>query len=230
MVGGYRLSHFRGRWRHPLGFCLAGVVYFDSFEQVWVMNLAPLTFIAIPLVMVTTLTMLWQLKRRWVFGMLVLQYLVVLVMVLQEWSAGLAIIKLIVGCVAAAILTSGLDDASTMNGQPDRAGQVFRSIAAAFFWVIIFFSVPALQNWLRISSETISVAFILIGIGLLQLGMTSQPVYVAIGLLTFLSGFEVLYSALEESVLLAGLLAVVNLGIALAGAYLSGMASQEETS
>ena len=42
-----------------------------------------------------------------------------------------------------------------------------------------------------------------------------------IGLLTFLSGFEILYAALENSVLVAGLLAAINLGLALVGAYLA---------
>jgi hypothetical protein len=41
-----------------------------------------------------------------------------------------------------------------------------------------------------------------------------------LGLLTVLSGFEILYSAVEVSALVTGLLAGVNLGLALVGAYL----------
>jgi hypothetical protein len=43
---------------------------------------------------------------------------------------------------------------------------------------------------------------------------------VTIGLLTALSGFEIIYAAIETSTLVTGLLAGVNLGLALAGAYL----------
>lgn len=193
------------------------------------MNLEQFGFIPVILVMATSLAILWRMRRRWVFGTLVAQYLVVFVMVLQYWPVGLALVKLIVGLVSAAILVSGLDDAVEQPEDVDRAGQVLRSLVAVFFWVIIYFSVPALQSWLKVEPSFIAVSFILVGIGLLQLGMTTQPVFVAIGLLSFLSGFEVLYAALEESVLLAGLLAVVNLGIALVGSYIAGLSPHEET-
>jgi hypothetical protein len=61
---------------------------------------------------------------------------------------------------------------------------------------------------------------ILIGIGLLHLGLTAQPLRVVLGLLTVLSGFEILYAAVETATLVAGLLAGVNLGLALVGSYL----------
>jgi hypothetical protein len=60
---------------------------------------------------------------------------------------------------------------------------------------------------------------LLISLGLLHLGITSDPFQVIIGLLTVLAGFEVLYAAVESSVLVTALLAVVNLGLALAGSY-----------
>jgi hypothetical protein len=39
-------------------------------------------------------------------------------------------------------------------------------------------------------------------------------------LLTAFSGFEIIYAVIETSLLVTGLLAVVNLGLALVGAYL----------
>ena len=55
--------------------------------------------------------------------------------------------------------------------------------------------------------------------GLLQLGTIREPFYLAIGILTFLSGFELLYSALEFSYLLEALLVAVNLLLAIVGAF-----------
>jgi len=43
---------------------------------------------------------------------------------------------------------------------------------------------------------------------------------VTIGLMTVLCGFEILYAAVESSILVAALLAVINLGLALVGSYL----------
>ena len=58
------------------------------------------------------------------------------------------------------------------------------------------------------------------GMGLLHLGLTNHPFRVTLGLLTVLSGFEILYAAVETSTLVAGLLAGINLGLALVCAYL----------
>jgi hypothetical protein len=49
-----------------------------------------------------------------------------------------------------------------------------------------------------------------------------------LGLLTVLSGFEILYAAVETATLVAGLLAAINLGLALVGAYLLAAPSLED--
>ena len=43
---------------------------------------------------------------------------------------------------------------------------------------------------------------------------------VILGLLTLLTGFEILYAAVENSILVTGLLAVTNLGLGIVGSYL----------
>jgi hypothetical protein len=50
--------------------------------------------------------------------------------------------------------------------------------------------------------------------------MTSEILNVILGLLTVLTGFEILYAAIESSILVSGLLAVTNLGLGIAGSYL----------
>ena len=65
--------------------------------------------------------------------------------------------------------------------------------------------------------------------GLLQLGTTTQILRVILGLLTTLSGFEILYAAMEGSILVAALLVVINLGLGLVGAYLLTVSSEEKT-
>ena len=70
---------------------------------------------------------------------------------------------------------------------------------------------------------------ILIGLGLLHLGMSTRPLRVVIGLLTVLSGFELVYAGLETSILIAGLQAVVTLGLALIGAYLLAVHEMEDS-
>jgi hypothetical protein len=61
---------------------------------------------------------------------------------------------------------------------------------------------------------------LLIGAGVVHLGVTSDPWRVTIGLLTLLAGFEILYGAVESSILVTGFLALVNLGLGIIGSYL----------
>jgi hypothetical protein len=83
-------------------------------------------------------------------------------------------------------------------------------------------------NWLPGSApEIISGGLILVGLGLLAIGLSDHVLRVAIGLLTVLAGFEIIYAGVEASVLMAGLLAGLNIGIALIGIYLQAVPSIE---
>jgi hypothetical protein len=62
--------------------------------------------------------------------------------------------------------------------------------------------------------------YLLAGLGLLLIGLSEAPMQVGLGLLTFLSGFDLFYVALEPSLAVAGLLGAVSFLIALATAYL----------
>lgn len=66
----------------------------------------------------------------------------------------------------------------------------------------------------------IAGALLLIGTGLIHLGLTSNILRVIISLLTLIAGFEIIYAAVENSILVAGLLALTNLGLGLVGSYL----------
>lgn len=62
--------------------------------------------------------------------------------------------------------------------------------------------------------------FILVGIGLLGMAVTTAPLPAGMAALTFLTGFELFYSLLEQSIASLALLVVVNLLVALVVAYL----------
>jgi len=51
---------------------------------------------------------------------------------------------------------------------------------------------------------------------------------VVTSLLIAISGFEILYAVVENSTLVAGLLAIVSIGVALVGAYLLSNLPDEE--
>jgi len=102
--------------------------------------------------------------------------------------------------------------------------------AAAMVAVLAAAATPQVEAMIPgVSRPVIAGGLLLAGMGLLHLGLTAEILRVILGLLTVLAGFEILYAAVETSILLAGLLAVVNLGLALAGAYLMTAARPEET-
>jgi hypothetical protein len=61
--------------------------------------------------------------------------------------------------------------------------------------------------------------YLLGGLGVLLIGLSQDPVRVGLGLLTFLSAFDLFYVALEPSLVVAGLLGSISFVIALGMAY-----------
>jgi len=95
-------------------------------------------------------------------------------------------------------------------------------------WIVVFSISSAVMDLAHVSQATSLGSSLLIAMGLLQMGMNRQSARVVIGLLTFLAGFEILYAALESSVLVAGLLAIINLSLALIGAYMAAAPTMEQ--
>ena len=62
--------------------------------------------------------------------------------------------------------------------------------------------------------------YALIGLGLLGMVLASEPLRVGLGIFTFLTGFELIYSVVEQSTAVLALLAAVNLALAVTIGYL----------
>jgi len=92
----------------------------------------------------------------------------------------------------------------------------------ATLMVIVVASTAALRFPLPEVPSDISLAcYLLAGLGLLRVGLGQQsPMAVGIGLLTFLSGFDLFFVALEPSLAVAGLLGAVSFLIALLVSFL----------
>jgi len=87
-------------------------------------------------------------------------------------------------------------------------------IAVAAYTATLRFPLP------EVSTDVTLACYLLAGLGLLLIGMSESPMQVGIGLLTFISGFDLFYVALEPSLAVAGLFGAVSFLIALASAYL----------
>lgn len=192
-------------------------------------------WIAVLVILVTSVGLL--LVRDWRLSIIFLavQYLGMFMLVLQYWPLGMASVKVVAGWMAAAILgmtRSGLSPPGVDEESLWPRGRLFRLFAAAIVGLIVSTSTPGVSTIMADAGFAVTGgSLLLIGMGLLNLGITVSILRVTIGLMTVLSGFEILYSAVEGSVLVAALLAIINLGLALAGSYLliASSSSEEES-
>ena len=188
------------------------------------MNFELLALPAVVLVSLTGIILLVSPDWRVSIAALAFQYIGVFVLVAMSWPLEMAIVKLVTGwmvCAVLALAKAGAPGSPKEEHQGTIFNVLFRLLAAGLVGLVVASTVPRIMVWVpEISIEQLLGGGILIGMGLLHLGLTSSALRVILGLLTVLAGFEILYAAVETSVLVAGLLAAVSLGLALVGAYL----------
>lgn len=200
------------------------------------------------LLLITSFTLLSKPDWRWSLLALYFQYLGVFILVASAWPTAMAASRLVSGWIAGAVLgmalislpqaaqaletgkQAALQPAERSTPQDLMTGRLFRLLAAAFVVLIVLSIFNPVINWTPgLSIGQALGGLILIGMGLLQLGFTARTFHTILGLLTLLSGFQIIYAAVESPALVAGLLAVVDLGLALVGAYLILSSQMEET-
>ena len=184
------------------------------------------------LITITSVGLLLMRDWRWLIIILAIQYAGMFVLTLQHWPIGMAAVKVIAGWMSATILgmtRSNLaeDESSEQDTLPQ--GRLFRLIAAGIVGLIAASGTPFADAMMADAGLPVSAgSLLLIGMGLLHLSVTDRILQVTVGLMTVLSGFEILYAAVESSTLVAALLAVINLGLALVGSYLMVASSAQE--
>jgi hypothetical protein len=152
------------------------------------------------------------------------QYVGVFIFTAFSWPLAIALVKLVAGWMAVVVLWVTITNTpGSWPAEPQEASsRIFRILAAGITLLVIIAIGQEIAIWFpQIAPAVISGTMLLIGLGLLHLGLTTQPLRVIIG-------FEILYAALENSLLVAGLLSALNLGIALTGAYMAILPYVEE--
>ncbi len=156
-------------------------------------------------------------------GLLAVQYAAV------SWLTGLSLplqvaaVKLVAGMIACGILavSESKQERSTPQTVGREFGTLFRSFASGL-GLVAAFSLGQ-RNWFEvpdIRQEAILGSTVLLTMGLLQLGLSGSAFRVCLGLMTLLSGFEVVYSLIEPSLAVLALIASIHIGLALVVSYL----------
>jgi len=208
------------------------------------------TFIAAVVVTLTSLTLL--LSRDWRLSIFILagQYVGVFFLVSSSWPLMVASIILIGGWISSIVLVMAVLSVPEMIQAADFGGLSGNWRSAqwvvtflrlvnerAFYILAAFLILVVIGSQLSLVLITIPgippqhawSGLVLIGLGLLITGFSDKPLQITIGLMTCLSGFEILYATVQSSLLMAGLLTGVTLALSLAGAYflLAGQMEQQ---
>ncbi len=183
------------------------------------------SWIAVGLILITSTVMLINRDWRLSLGALAVQYAAAFWLVTRHLPFVMGSAKLITGwMVVAALGMTRLGLPTTEDEKEDTflpRGQWFRVILICIVALVAAGSTPRIEAGIPgLGLQVIAGSLILIGAGVAHLGVTSDTLRVILGLLTMLTGFEILYAAVESSILVAGLLAVTNLGLGIAGSYL----------
>lgn len=174
-------------------------------------------------------------RRQWGINliMLALQYVGVFVLQLALRPLMISTIPLLVGIMMTVTLLVTLIGTNQLKKlEPFKAptsGEVFRAVAGLVTVFFVVLLVPTIRREVfpGMGSFLLLGSIGLIALSCLQLGMKIEPLYIIIGLLSFLSGFQLLYAALETSALLEALFAALNLGLGLTGAFFLVKAEDE---
>jgi hypothetical protein len=217
-----------------MGIADPGIVHLIAVSGIALMLTTTLSWIAVGLLLFTSVGLLINRDWRIALGLMAAQYVGMFWLVQQHWPLSMAAAKMVTGWMAIATIgityqNRPLDTEYREQAWPE--GRLFRLFAAGIIAILVLIITPVVPNILPgIGLPEVAGSLILLGMGILHLGITAQPFRVILGLLTVFAGFETIYAALEGSVLVAALLAGINLGLALAGSYLLATPFREEQS
>jgi len=156
-------------------------------------------------------------------------YIVGFIVILQVWPIALASVKLISGLMGMALLsTSQLTAYQPGESRPYPSVIVFRLLMAILFWIIISAVAQKINEWLPIPYTNLFIGLSLMSSGIIIVGIMKRFIDTIIGLLTILIGFDIIYSSLEGSALVTGILALITILICLLSGYFNDVNYEEE--
>ncbi len=156
-------------------------------------------------------------------------YLIGFTLIVQIWPLPLAAVKLLSGLIGLIILSTVKMNA---EGQGEEIGtpssRIFILLLAILSWLIVAATINRLNAWLPIEYTNLFIGMVFMVCGIIKFSTDQRIFNVVVGLLTLLSGFDVIYSSLEGSALVTALYALIVISICILGSYLEGIFNAED--
>jgi hypothetical protein len=184
-----------------------------------------ISWAAVGLIFIAATIILINHDWRIALGALAVLYLAAFWLVTRHLPIAMGTVKLIAGWMVVAVLGMTRLSLTTLDQEKEETfwarGGWYRVVLMLIVALIAAGSTFRIETAIPgLGMPVIAGSLLLIGAGVVHLGVTSDLFRVTLGLLTLLAGVEILYAALESAILVTGLLAVVNLGLGVLGAYL----------
>ena len=184
-----------------------------------------ISWIAVVLLLATSTAILINRDWRLSLGALAVQYVAAFWLVTRHLPFVMGSAKLITGWMVVAALGMTRLGLSSAESEKEESflpgGQWFRVILMFVVALVSVGATPRIESAIPgLGWQVVAGSLLLIGAGIVHLGMTSDTLNAIFGLLTLLTGFEIVYAGIESSILVTGLLAVTNLGLGIVGSYL----------
>lgn len=184
-----------------------------------------ISWLSVGLILATSATILINRDWRVSLGSLAVQYIAVFWLVSRHLPFVMGSVKLIAGWMVVAALGMTRLGLTNLDREEEDTfwprGRWFRIILIMIVALVTAGATPRIEAAIPgLGLPVIAGGLLLIGAGVFHLGVTSDLLRVILGLLTMLAGFEIIYAAVESSILVTGFLAVANLGLGIVGSYL----------
>lgn len=213
---------------------------FDLLERFGFLRGWPAAYLVLVLAVVIVVVRDWRVSVLALAG----QYLMAALLFVDVLDPRLAIVKVFIGLFICLILyitarqvnwgrlpvdITPAEAVQLRNERQIRFGSFllpttfpFRLLLALMVALVVWVLGQRPEYSLPVVPEQVNLAVLaLVGMGLLGLSLTTEPLKAGMGLLTFLMGFELFYSALDQSVAMLALLSAAELAVALVLAYLT---------
>jgi hypothetical protein len=179
--------------------------------------------------LVVTAAILVPRDWRWTLFGLAMTYLFGFILIVQIWPLPLAAVKLLTGLIGVILLST-----TKMNTEVQEepigsiSSRIFILLLAILSWIIVLATINRLNAWLPIEYTNLFIGMVFLICGIIKFSTNQKIFNVIVGLLTLLSGFDIIYSSLEGSALVTALYALIVISICILGSYLEGIFSAED--
>jgi len=165
---------------------------------------------------------------RWVMAGLTIAYLIGFILIVQIWPLALAAVKLVSGWMGVALLSMAkINLEESTNKDEGLSSRIFIFLLACLSWIIVSATIARLNDWLPIAYTNLYIGLVILLAGIIKFSIHHAVFEIVIGILVFLSGFDIIYSSLEGSALVTGIYGLIVLLICILGSYLQGGFSAE---